>query len=115
MCRAAGRLDDAFVWIGRAERTMHAWQVDETLFVPVLEALKASCWLAQNQVDSAAQAVAKLEPYRLAGCVPELFPMMPGLLDCMDVRVALARGDSVRARETLTGIRERYEAVIPWG
>jgi LuxR family maltose regulon positive regulatory protein len=115
MCRAEDRLNDAFVWIGRAERTMHAWQVDEALFVPVLEALKASCWLAQNQVDSAAQAVAKLEPYRQAGCVPELFPMMPGLLDCMDVRVALARGDSVRARETLTGIRERYEAAIPWG
>ena len=115
MCRAGGRLNDAFVWIGRAERTMHAWQVDEALFVPVLEALKASCWLAQNQVDSAAQAVAKLEPYRREGCVPELFPMMPGLLDCMQVRVALARGDSVQARETLQSIRERYDAVIPWG
>lgn len=115
MCRAGGRLNDAFVWIGRAERTMHAWQVDEALFVPVLEALKASCWLAQNQVDSAAQAVAKLEPYRQEGCVPELFPMMPGLLDCMQVRVALARGDSVQARETLQSIRERYDAAIPWG
>lgn len=115
MCRADGRLDDAFVWIGRAERTMHAWQVDESLFVPVLEALKASCWLALNQVDSAAQAVAKLEPYRDAGCVPELFPMMPGLLDCMQVRLELARGDFVRARETLQGIRERYEDAIPWG
>ncbi|MBW4933825.1 LuxR C-terminal-related transcriptional regulator [Marinobacter sp. F4206] len=115
MCRADGRLDDAFVWIGRAERTMHAWQVDESLFVPVLEALKASCWLAQDQVDSAAQAVAKLEPYRKAGCVPELFPMMPGLLDCMKVRLDLARGDFVRARDTLQGIRERYESAIPWG
>jgi len=115
MCRAAGRLKDAFVWIGRAERTMHAWQVDEALFVPVLEALKASCWLAQNQVDSAAQAVAKLEPYREAGCVPELFPMMPGLLDCMQVRVALARGDSVQARDTLAGIRERFASIVPWG
>ncbi|MBW0146861.1 LuxR C-terminal-related transcriptional regulator [Marinobacter arenosus] len=115
MCRADGRLDDAFVWIGRAERTMHAWQVDESLFVPVLEALKASCWLALNQVDSAAQAVAKLEPYRNAGCVPELFPMMPGLLDCMQVRLDLARGDFVRARKTLQGIRNRYEDAIPWG
>ncbi|MBW7470512.1 LuxR C-terminal-related transcriptional regulator [Marinobacter sp. F4218] len=115
MCRAEGRLEDAFVWIGRAERTMHAWQVDESLFVPVLEALKASCWLALNQVDSAAQAVAKLEPYRKAGCVPELFPMMPGLLDCMLVRLDLARGDSMRARETIQGIRERYKDAIPWG
>lgn len=115
MCRAADRLDDAFVWIGRAERAMHAWQVDESLFVPVLEALKASCWLALNQVDSASQAVAKLEPYRQAGCVPELFPMMPGLLDCMQIRVDLARGDFVRGRETLQGIRARYDGAIPWG
>eukprot|EP00003_Mantamonas_plastica_P026262 TRINITY_DN5317_c0_g3_i1.p1 TRINITY_DN5317_c0_g3~~TRINITY_DN5317_c0_g3_i1.p1 ORF type:complete len:925 (+),score=47.61 TRINITY_DN5317_c0_g3_i1:345-3119(+) len=115
MCRVEGRLDDAFVWIGRAERTMHAWQVDESLFVPVLEALKASCWLSQGQIESAAQAVRKLEPYREAGCVPELFPMMPGLLDCMQVRVDLARGDLVRAREKLEAIRRRYEDTTPWG
>lgn len=115
MCRAQGRLEDAFVWIGRAERTMHSWQVDESLFVPVLEALKANCWLSQNQIDSADQAVRKLAPYREAGCVPELFPMMPGLLDCLQVRVDLARGDLIKARETLQGIRERYEGAIPWG
>ena len=115
MCRAQGRLEDAFVWIGRAERTMHSWQVDESLFVPVLEALKASCWLAQNQIDSAGQAMSKLAPYREAGCVPELFPMMPGLLDCLQVRIDLARGDLIRARETLQGIRKRYEGTIPWG
>lgn len=115
MCRAEHRLEDAFVWIGRAERTMHAWQVDESLYVPVLEALKASCWLAQGQVDSALQALRRLQPYRDAGCVPELFPMMPGLLDCLQVRVDMARGDLVRARETLQRIRERYESTIPWG
>ncbi|AOY87107.1 helix-turn-helix transcriptional regulator [Marinobacter salinus] len=115
MCRSSGRIEDAFVWIGRAERTMHAWQVDESLFVPVLEALKASCWLSQNQVDSASQAVAKLEPYREAGCVPELFPMMPGLLDCLQVRVDLARGEYIRARETLQESRQRYDDAIPWG
>ena len=115
ICRSENRLDDAFVWIGRAERTMHAWQVDETLFVPVLEALKATCWLAQNQTESAVQALQKLQPYRDAGCVPELFPMMPGLLDCLQVRVDLARGDWVRARETLDGIRDRYSIAVPWG
>src|SRR5690554_8084324 len=30
MCKAQGRLEDAFVWIGRAERAMHAWQVDRS-------------------------------------------------------------------------------------
>ncbi len=115
MCRAQGRIEDAFVWIGRAERTMHAWQVDESLFVPVLEALKANCWLSQNQIDSAEQAVQKLAPYREAGCVPELFPMMPGLLDCLQVRVDMAKGDLIRARKILEGVRDRYEGVIPRG
>lgn len=115
ICRAQGRLDDAFVWIGRAERTMHSWKVDESLFVPVLEALKASCWLSQHQTDSADQAVRKLAPYREAGCVPELFPMMPGLLDCLQVRIDLARGDLIKARETLEGARQRHKSAIPWG
>jgi LuxR family maltose regulon positive regulatory protein len=115
MCRAAGRLDDAFVWIGRAERTMQAWQVDETVFVPVLEALKASCWLAQQQTDRAAAAVQKLEPYRASGCVPELFPMMPGLLDCLQVRIDLARGECVRAHKTLQEVRQRYQHTMPLG
>lgn len=115
ICRSQGRLEDAFVWIGRAERTMHTWQVDESLYVPVLEALKASCWLAQDQLESVAQALAKLQPYRDAGCVPELFPMMPGLLDCLQVRLDLARGETVRARETLANTRKRYNEAIPWG
>ncbi len=115
MCRAQGRMNDAFVWIGRAERTMHSWQVDESLYVPVLEALKVSCWLGQNQLDSASQAMKKLRPYRDAGCVPELFPMMPGLMDCLQVRLELARGDLIRARETLVATRQRYTDTIPWG
>ncbi|MGC8121124.1 LuxR C-terminal-related transcriptional regulator [Marinobacter sp. VGCF2001] len=115
MCRAQGRMDDAFVWIGRAERTMHTWQVDESLYVPVLEALKASCWLAQGQHESAIQAISKLEPYRQGGCVPELFPMMPGLLDCLQVRADLASGDRVRAREHLELVAEKYQGSLPWG
>nr|WP_281496354.1 LuxR C-terminal-related transcriptional regulator [Marinobacter sp. S0848L] len=115
MCRSQGRLDEAFVWIGRAERTMHAWQVDEALYLPVLEALKASCWLACGQTDSAKQAIAKLEPYRQDGCVPELFPTMPGLMDCLQVREAIASGDLVRAREHLESIRQKYGDALPWG
>jgi len=115
MCRVEGRLEDSFIWIGRAERTMHAWQVDEALFVPVLEALKASCWLALGQTDSAAQAMQRLQPYRRARCVPELFPMMPGLLDCLQARLELANGDLVQARETLTAIRNGYDGALPWG
>ncbi len=115
MCKAQGQLEEAFVWIGRAERAMHAWQVDDSLYVPVLEALKASCWLSHGQVESAAQAIEKLQPYRQGGCVPELFPMMPGLMDCLQVRADIANGDLVRAREHLDGIKSRYGEALPWG
>ncbi|MBU2874780.1 LuxR C-terminal-related transcriptional regulator [Marinobacter salexigens] len=115
MCRSQGRLEEAFTWVGRAERTMHTWQVDESLYVPVLEALKASCWLAQNQLESVTQALKKLQPYREAGCVPELFPMMPGLLDCLQVRLDLARGETLNARESLSSTRKRHGEAIPWG
>ena len=100
--KSRDRLDEAFAWIGVAERTMHAWQVDDTVFVPVLEALKISCWLAQGQSESAAQSLAKLGPYREQHRVLELFPMMPGLLDTLDVRLALSNGSIEEAREYLT-------------
>jgi len=115
MCKAQGRMEDAFVWIGRAERTMHAWQVDDALHVPVLEALKAACWLALGQQESTLQALEKLEPYRRSGCVPELFPSMPGLVGCLQVRADLTSGDWVRAREGLNDIVQRYGDHPPFG
>jgi len=115
MCKTQGRIDEAFVWIGRAERTMHAWQVDDTLCVPVLEALKASCWLAQGQQESTWQALEKLQPYRLSGCVPELFPSMPGLVDCLQVRARIANGDGVGARNALNAVVEHYGSSQPFG
>ncbi|MDC0661769.1 LuxR C-terminal-related transcriptional regulator [Marinobacter sp. SS21] len=99
--KAQDRLDEAFAWIGVAERTMHAWQVDDAVFVPVLEALKISCWLATGQWDSAAQSMTRLSPYREQFRVLELFPMMPGLLDTLEVRVALAADRLDEARDLL--------------
>ena len=102
-------------WIARAERTMQSWQVDGDLYVPVLEALKASCWLAQRQTDRAAQALAKILPYRQAGYSPELFPTMPGLMDCLQVRIAMARGEYGAARTQLNGLRAGYRDSVPMG
>ena len=115
MCKAQDRMEDAFVWVGRAERTMHAWQVDDALYVPVLEALKAACWLAQGQQENARQALAKLEPYRRNGWVPELFPSMPGLIDCLQVRAQVAHGDWTSARTTLDAMVKRYGGHPPFG
>lgn len=111
ICRSQGQFDEAFAWIARAERTMQSWQVDVELYVPVLEALKASCWLAQCQTDRAAQALAKILPYRQAGYSPELLPTMPGLMDCLQVRIAMARGENGAARTRLNGLRAGRDAV----
>lgn len=115
ICRSHGQFDEAFAWIARAERTMQSWQVDGELYVPVLEALKASCWLEQNHINRAAQALAKMLPYRQAGFSPELFPSMPGLMDCLQVRIAIARGEHSAARTRLDSLRADFRDAVPAG
>ena len=115
ICRTQNRMDDAFAWIGRAERTMQSWQVDESVYVPVLEALKISGWLALGQTDTAAQAMERLKPWRDVNCVPEMFPMMPGMLQCLQARIELARGDDIKAAETVRNIRDNGDETLPFG
>ncbi|WP_166254040.1 LuxR C-terminal-related transcriptional regulator [Marinobacter salicampi] len=98
IAKAEGRTDEAFSWIGQAERTMQLWHVDDGVYEPVLEALKVTCWLSQEQYDSAGAALEKLQAYREQGRVPELFPMLPGLLDTFQVRHALACNKAESAR-----------------
>ncbi|MEP4574474.1 LuxR C-terminal-related transcriptional regulator [Marinobacter sp.] len=115
ICRTQNRMDDAFAWIGRAERTMQSWQVDESVYVPVLEALKISGWLTLGQADTAAQAMERLKQWREVNCVPEMFPMMPGMLQCLQARIELARGDDIKAAETVRNIRDNSGDTLPFG
>lgn len=92
IAKADGDIDQAFSWIGQAERTMQLWHVDDGVYEPVLEALKVTCWLGQEQYDSARAALEKLATYRSRGLVPELFPMLPGLLDTLKIRYGLSQG-----------------------
>ena len=115
ICRSQGHFDEAFAWIARAERTMQSWQVDGELYVLVLEVLKASCWLAQREIDRAVQAVAKVLPYRQADYSPELFPTLPALMDCLQVRIAMARGEYSAARTRLNDLRAGYRDAVPMG
>lgn len=115
ICRTQNRLDDAFAWIGRAERAMQAWQVDQSVYVPVLEALKISGWLSLGQPDTASQAMERLNPWREVNCVPEMFPMMPGMLKCLQARIHLARGDDVKAAQTVREIRSNNGETLPFG
>lgn len=113
--RSHERLDEAFTWIGRAERTMQAWRVDAAVYVPVLEALKASTWLASGQIEAASQALDRLGPWRAANCVPDMFPMMPGLLDCLQARLEIAKQRDDCAAKTLKTIRDRHQETVPFG
>lgn len=114
-CKSQGQVEDAFAWIGQAERTMHAWKVDDAVHVPVLEALKTSCWLVQGQQVSAAQAMAKLAPYREQQRVLELFPMMPGLLDTLKVRLAIACERYDEAKTLLDEQQRQSPCQAPYG
>lgn len=115
ICRTHGRFDEAFTWIGQAERTMQAWKVDETVYVPVLEALKSSSWLASGQTEAASQALVRLRPWRAGNCVPDMFPMMPGLLDCLQARLELANNNDKGAATTLRTIRDKHDEMVPFG
>lgn len=103
--KARGSMIEAFSWIGQAERTMHIWHVDDAVYMPVLEALKATCWLSQGQHESAEPALRKLCEYRSQRRVPELFPMLPGLLDTLQIRFGLAKGEDNAALAELAGLR----------
>ncbi|MDI9244950.1 LuxR C-terminal-related transcriptional regulator [Marinobacter sp. CHS3-4] len=115
ICRTNGRLDEAFTWIGRAERAMQAWKVDAAVYVPVLEALKISTWLVSGQLDASSQALERLAPWREENCVPDMFPMMPGLLDCLQARLEIARNEDDKAAGTLKAIRDRHQEMVPFG
>ncbi|WP_404363795.1 LuxR C-terminal-related transcriptional regulator [Marinobacter sp.] len=109
IARAGGDVAEAFAWLGQAERTMQLWHVDDAVYSPLLEALKISCWLSQEQYDSAGASLARLQAYRGECGVPELFPLLPEFVDSLQVRHALGQNRSEAAR---AGI-ERLKAGDP--
>jgi LuxR family maltose regulon positive regulatory protein len=113
LARDQRRLEDAFTWIGQAERIMQAWQVDEDVYRPVMEALKASCWLAKGQKESAWQALVRLRDFRDRQLSPELFPMLQRLIDFQEVRILLAAGDLDGAARCLNDLRRFRRVSLP--
>ncbi|MDX1801305.1 MAG: LuxR C-terminal-related transcriptional regulator [Marinobacter sp.] len=107
IAKARGRVDEAFAWVGQAERMMHKWLVDDSVYEPVLEALKISFWLTRKQYGSIGPALARLQTYRERALIPELFPMLPGQLDSLKIRYDLATGQLQSASDTLSQLREK--------
>lgn len=117
IAKSRGELEQAFSWIGQAERTMQLWQVDDIAYRPVLEALKISCWLQGEQFDHVAGALAKASVADQDDQVPELFPMLPGLLETMRIRFDIASGrlDSAQVRLDAYGVPEDSGSEPPLG
>ncbi len=113
LARDQRRVEDAFAWIGHAERITQAWQVDADVYQPVLEGLKASCWLVKGQSESAWQALVRLRDFRDRQLSPELFPMLQRLIDFQEVRILLAAGDLDGAARCINGLKQFKRVSLP--
>ncbi|WP_165855421.1 LuxR C-terminal-related transcriptional regulator [Marinobacter sp. JSM 1782161] len=100
IAKARGELEQAFGWIGQAERTMQLWQVDDVVYRPVLDALQVSCWLHTDQCDHIGELLERRDAQGDAPLVPELFPMLPGLLETLRIRhdIAASRLEVAQAK-----------------
>ncbi len=116
IAKSRGELEQAFSWIGQAERTMQLWQVDDVAYRPVLEALKLSCWLQGDQLQRVDSALGSLAVEGQEPCVPELFPMLPGLVETLRIRQEIARGDLAAAQDRLSAYSQAVDGLeLPLG
>ncbi len=102
LLKGSGELDQAFVVIGRAERFITVWKIDDVSYRTALVASKAMLWIEQGNNERATTALAELESMKQRGIVADVFPMLPGVFDLLDVRLLIKTGDTVRALERLT-------------
>ncbi|WP_148863404.1 LuxR C-terminal-related transcriptional regulator [Marinobacter fonticola] len=117
IAKSRGELEQAFSWIGQAERTMQLWQVDDVVYRPILEALKVSCWLHGDQLDHVSEALRKLPMDEQDDRIPELFPMLPGLLEAMRIRLHIANGelDAAQAKLDVYAVSGGENGLVPQG
>ncbi|MDX5299303.1 MAG: LuxR C-terminal-related transcriptional regulator, partial [Gammaproteobacteria bacterium] len=101
---------DTLYWVGHTERIMQRWGVDEVLYRPVLEALKVTQWLRQGRPDLAVEALraASQETY-----AAELCPILPGMLEVLQIRIDLERGDVPAALAQLACLEQSYKDCPP--
>lgn len=109
---ARGDDNAAFVALGQAERLMQHWRVDRTAYQPVLESLKASLWLMDADQARAATILESLEG-RKDDRIPELFPILPGLRQILQVRAQLKVGEVDRALEVLSELQNEHRDFPP--
>ncbi|WP_250657323.1 LuxR C-terminal-related transcriptional regulator [Alkalimarinus coralli] len=103
--KGAGDIDLAFGMIGRAERFIRVWQIDDVSYTCALNVAKAMLWIEQGNFDRASVALAELNEYHQAGLVADMFPLLPGSRDLLEIRLLIKTGETVRALEQLTSLQ----------
>lgn len=108
LLKGAGNIELAFGMLGRAERFIRVWQIEDVSYFCALDVAKAMLWIEQGNVDRAKDIISALKEQQHAGLVADVFPLLPGSLELIDVRLSIKTGDSVRALEKLT-VLQRVE------
>ncbi|UZE95186.1 LuxR C-terminal-related transcriptional regulator [Alkalimarinus alittae] len=103
--KGAGDIELGFSVIDRAERFIRVWQIDDISYYSALSVIKAMLWIEQGNYDRAKIALTELKVQQQDGQVADVFPLLPGSRDLLDVRLSIKMGDTVRAFEQLTELQ----------
>lgn len=103
--KGAGNIELAFGVLGRAERFIRVWQIDDVSYFCALSVAKAALWIEQGNYERATLTLKELRKRQAEGEVADLFPLLPGSRDLLEVRLSIKTGDSVRALEQLTELQ----------
>ncbi len=103
--KGAGDLDQAFAVLGRAQRFLTVWKIDDVSYRSALEATKVMLWIDQGNFDRASAGLSELKSMRQNGVIADLFPLLPSMLDLLDVRLLIKTGKTLDALERLTELQ----------
>jgi LuxR family transcriptional regulator, maltose regulon positive regulatory protein len=106
--KGTGDLDQAFAVLGRAERFLTVWKIDDVSYRSALEVAKVILWVEQGNLERASIALSELKGMRQEGIIADLFPLLPGMFDLLEVRLLIKKGEMVEALERLT-VLQRIE------
>ena len=111
--KGAGDLDQAFAVLGRAQRFLTVWKIDDVSYRSALEATKVMLWIDQGNFSRASAVLSDLKNMREEGVVADLFPLLPGMLDLLEVRLLIKTGETVEALERLTELQRIENSQAP--
>jgi len=103
--KGVGDLDRAFAVLGRAERFLSVWKIEDVSYRSALEAAKVMLWIEQGNLNRALTVLSELKGMRQKGIIADLFPLLPSTLDLLEIRLLIKTGETVEALERLTELQ----------